>query len=264
VSELDERERAAAAAQDGHGPPPPAPPFSWPVVDAQAVEREVPPPAPPFSWPIPEADDGHEFHHPLDRVTGRLPRRLRIVVDWVVTIVGAIAIVLAIKAFVVNPYRIPSSSMEQTLHCARPAAGCESRFSDRVLANRFIYRFREPDRQEIVVFKTPPEAKAKCGAGGTFVKRIVGLPGETVQIRMRRDLAYVYIDGKALAEPYIERERRDIGPAEQFKVPPGHYFMLGDNRSQSCDSRTWGSVPRENLIGPVFLTYWPPNRISIH
>ena len=99
--------------------------------------------------PPPSASDGtepdaHEFHHPLDRVTGRLPRRLRIAVDWIVTIVGAVAIVLAIKAWVVNPYRIPSSSMEPTLHCARPAPGCESRFSDRVLANRFIYHFRDP------------------------------------------------------------------------------------------------------------------------
>ena len=207
-------------------------------------------------------EEKHEFHHPLDRVTGRLPRRLRIVVDWVVTIVGAIAIVLAIKAWVVNPYRIPSSSMEPTLHCARPAAGCESRFSDRVLANRFIYRFTDPERGDVVVFETPPQARAKCGAGGTFVKRIIGLPGETVQIRLRRGSAYVYIDGRPLQEPYIEPDRRDIGPEERFRVPQGSYFMMGDNRSQSCDSRVWGSVPKENLIGPVFMTYWPPNRIS--
>ena len=225
---------------------------------------EPPPPAPPFSWPQPSAEksEEHEFHHPLDRVTGRLPRRVRIVVDWVVTIVGAIAIVLAIKAWVVNPYRIPSSSMEPTLHCARPAPGCEARFSDRVLANRFIYHFRDPERGEVVVFETPPAAKSKCGAGGTFVKRIVGLPDETVQLRVRQGAAYVYIDGKRLEEPYIEHDRRDIGPDESFKVPAGHYFVMGDNRSQSCDSRVWGSVPRKNLIGPVFMTYWPPQRIS--
>ncbi len=111
------------------------------------------------------------------------------------------------------------------------------------------------------MFETPPRAKVECGAGGTFVKRIIGLPGERVGIRMHRDLAYVYIDGERLPEPYIERERRDIGPAESFVVPPGHYFVMGDNRSQSCDSRIWGSVPEENLIGKVFLTYWPPNRI---
>jgi signal peptidase I len=229
---------------------------------------QPPPPAPPFSWPVPPPggahlqSDHHEFHHPLDRVTGRLPRRLRIAVDWIVTIVGAVAIVLAIKAFVINPYRIPSSSMEATLHCARPAQGCESRFSDRVLANRFIYHLRDPQRGDVVVFETPPAAKAKCGAGGTFVKRIVGLPGETVQIRLRRGAAFVYIDGRRLEEPYIEHDRRDIGPEEKFKVPAASYFVMGDNRSQSCDSRIWGSVPEENLIGKVFMTYWPPQRIS--
>jgi signal peptidase I len=224
-------------------------------------QRPVPPPAPPFSWPTSE-EPKHEFHHPLDRVTGGLPRRLRIAVDWIVTIVGAIAIVLAIKAWVVNPYRIPSSSMEPTLHCARQAAGCEARFSDRVLANRFIYRFRDPERGEVVVFETPPQAKAKCGAGGTFVKRIVGLPGETVGIRLRNGAAFVYINGQRLEEPYIEQDRRDIGPEERFRVPLDHYFVMGDNRAQSCDSRVWGSVPEDNLIVPFCMTYWPPNRIS--
>jgi signal peptidase I len=248
VSEVDERERSPSDEWVLPEPPSPTPP---------------PPPAPPFSWPASEAHSPHhEFHHPLDRVTGGLPRRLRIVVDWVVTIVGAVAIVLAIKAFVVNPYRIPSSSMEPTLHCARAAPGCEARFSDRVLANRFIYHFRDPARGDVIVFETPPSAKAKCGAGGTFVKRIIGLPNETVQIRMRRGSAYVFIDGKRLDEPYIEQDRRDIGPAESFRVPAGHYFVMGDNRSQSCDSRVWGSVPRDNLIGKVFMTYWPPQRIS--
>ena len=114
--------------------------------------------------------------HPCHR--GPAPG-LRVTIDWAVTIIGAIAIVLAIKAWVVNPYRIPSSSMEPTLHCARPNSGCEARFSDRVLANRFIYHLREPARGDIVVFKTPKAAEAKCGAGGTFVKRLVGLPGET-------------------------------------------------------------------------------------
>ena len=129
-----------------------------------------------------------------------------------------------------------------------------------MLANRFIYHFRDPERGEIVVFKTPPQAQAKCGAGGTFVKRIIGLPGETVGMP-RRGAAFVYIDGKRLEEPYIEQDRRDIDPGERFRVPPDHYFVMGDNRSQSCDSRVWGSVPQENLIGQVFMTYWPPNRI---
>jgi signal peptidase I len=232
--------------------------------------RPPPPPAPPFSWPAPppsasdRSDPGaHEFHHPLDRVTGRLPRRLRIAVDWIVTIVGAVAIVLAIKAWVVNPYRIPSSSMEPTLHCAVPGEGCEARFSDRVLANRLVYHFRDPKRGDIIVFNTPARAVQECGAGGTFVKRLIGLPGDLVELRSEGGLSYVYINGKKLAEPYLGEDRRDTRGPDTFPVPEGQYFMMGDNRSQSCDSREWGTVPRKNLIGKVFATYWPPNRISV-
>jgi signal peptidase I len=195
---------------------------------------------------------------PLGRVAPNLPRNVRVVLDWVITIGGAILIVLALKAWVVNPYRIPSSSMEPSLHCARPAPGCEARFSDRVLANRFIYRFRDPKRGEIIVFNTPPEAKLRCGAGGTFVKRLIGLPGETVS---ERD-GIVFIDGQQLNEPYIAPDRRDHQPPQQWHVPKGDYFFMGDNRAQSCDSRVWGPVPRKNLIGEVFFVYWPPNRIG--
>ncbi len=243
---------------DGERPPGEPAIFDWEPPAWPPPSGAAPPQAPPPEEPAPE----HEFHHPLDRVTGRLPRNIRIVVDWVVTIVGAIAIVLAIKAWVVNPYRIPSSSMEPTLHCARPAAGCEARFSDRVLANRFIYHLRDPERGDVVVFETPPQAQSRCGAGGTFVKRIVGLPGERLQIRLRNGAAFVYINGQKLEEPYIEQPRRDIGPEKTYKVPEGHFFVMGDNRSQSCDSRVWGAVPEENLIGKVFMTYWPPQRIS--
>jgi signal peptidase I len=204
----------------------------------------------------------HHSRNPVDRLTRGLPHRWRVTIDWVVTIVGAIAIVLAIKAWVVNPYRIPSSSMEPTLHCARPADGCEAGFSDRVLANRFVYHFREPERGEIVVFETPPAAQARCGAGGTFVKRLVGLPGETIDLRTENGDTYVYVDGRKLEEPYIQLERRSAGEVETFRIPQDHYFMLGDNRTKSCDSREWGTVPRDNLIGKVFATYWPPNRIS--
>jgi len=196
---------------------------------------------------------------PLGRLLPGLPRSVRVVLDWVLTIAGAILIVVALKAWVVNPYRIPSSSMEPTLHCAKPAPGCEARFSDRVLANRFVYHFRSPKRGEIIVFKTPPEAKVRCGAGGTFVKRLIGLPGELVS---ERD-GYVYIDGRRLEEPYLKADRRDHEPPRTWpRIPAGQYFFMGDNRSQSCDSRVWGSVPRANLIGEVFFVYWPPNRLG--
>ena len=196
---------------------------------------------------------------PLGRVAPGLPHGVRVVLDWILTIGGAILIVLALKAWVVNPYRIPSSSMEPTLHCARPANGCVARFSDRVLANRFIYHFRSPKRGEIIVFKTPGD-KPVCSdgkVGETFVKRLIGLPGETVTERN----GSIYIDGKLLLEPYIQAERRDHMNGT-WKVPAGDYFFMGDNRNESCDSRTWGSVPRKNLIGEVFFVYWPPNRIG--
>jgi signal peptidase I len=216
---------------------------------------------PPTSWepqPPPEEDHPHTYN-PVTRATRRLPRGWRITIDWIVTIVGAIAIVLAIKAWVINPYRIPSSSMEPTLHCARPGSGCEARFSDRVLANRFIYHFRKPHRGDIIVFKTPPLAKERCGAGGTFVKRLIALPGETWQEKN----GFVYINGKKLIEPYVKDDRRDTGTSyPQRTIPEGQYFMMGDNRTQSCDSREWGPVPRGNLIGEVFAVYWPPNRIG--
>jgi signal peptidase I len=210
-----------------------------------------------------------QTHNPLDRLFPNLPHGWRVAIDWVVTIVGAVAIVLAIKAWVVNPYRIPSSSMEPTLHCARPAAGCEASTSDRVLANRFIYHFRDPKRGEIVVFTTPPLAKQECGSEGTFVKRLIGLPGEVWEERS----GFVYINGRKLNEPYIQPARRDtqtLGLADlpphgkYTRIPAGYYLMMGDNRNSSCDSRRWGLVPRKNLIGKVFATYWPPGRISFH
>ena len=203
--------------------------------------------------------------NPIVRLTATWPHALRVGIDWVVTIVGAIAIVLAIKAFVVNPYRIPSSSMEPTLHCARPTSGCEARFSDRVLANRFVYRFRDPARGDIVVFNTPTKngvdlAERACGEGGTFVKRLIALPGETWEERN----GIVYINGKKLIEPYVKRDRRDSDTKPKRTIPAGQYFFMGDNRAQSCDSREWGSVPRGNIIGEVFFVYWPPTRIGFH
>jgi signal peptidase I len=209
----------------------------------------------------PRAEQGQDrrVRNPVDYLTRGLPRQWRVAIDWAVTIIGAVLIVIGIKAYIVNPYRIPSSSMEPTLHCARPSQGCEARWSDRVLANRFIYHFRDPKRKEIVVFETPARAKALCGAGGTFVKRLIGLPGD----RWREENGFIFINGRRLDEPYIEDDRRPLNETiPERRIPKDRYLMLGDNRESSCDSRRWGYVPRDNLIGPVFAVYWPPKRIQ--
>ena len=195
---------------------------------------------------------------PLDRLTASLPSPWDTVADWVVTIVVAVAAVLAVKAWVVNPYRIPSSSMEPTLHCAAPGVGCQAESSDRVLANRFIYRFRDPERGDIVVFETPEEAVERCGAGGTFVKRLIGVPGDTIGQRS----GILRVNGEPLEESYVNGGP----PGQDFPertLGPDEYFMMGDNRGQSCDSREWGPVSRDDLIGPVFAVYWPPTRLGL-
>jgi signal peptidase I len=208
------------------------------------------------------------LRNPIDRLTVGLPNSMRVTIDWLVTILGAILIVLAVKQWVINPYRIPSSSMEPTLNCAKPGIGCLASGgllfgSDRVLACRICYELGSPKRGDIVVFNAPPKASI-CDTGegnpGVFVKRLIGLPGDIWEEKG----GYVYINGKKLDEPYVKPGYRNFEqslPAR--KIPPGQYFMMGDNRSGSCDSRMWGTVPRKDLIGKVIATYWPPGRISI-
>jgi signal peptidase I len=194
--------------------------------------------------------------HILDRSLSRLPKGLRTLVDWALTIALAAVAVLIFQAEVGKPYRIPSPSMEPTLHCAKPVSGCEGRVADRVIANRLVYRLHAPRRGEIVVFKAPAQVEAACATEGTFIKRIVGLPGEKVSMRD----GYVFINGIRLDEPYVQRGYRDRESGEWARIPSASYFVLGDNRTMSCDSRRWGVVPRNNIIGRAEVIYWPPNR----
>jgi signal peptidase I len=206
----------------------------------------------------------------LSRPLSRIPQPWRKAVDWLLTIGVAIGVVLVFEAGVAQPYRIPSSSMENTLNCARPGTGCLGSSDDRVLALKLEYDFEAPQRGQIVVFKAPAAATG-CAAGDggtTFVKRLIGLPGETVRENGQGYISIEKAGSKTwvrLKEPYVAVQDR-LSDAAHFNktwhVPRGEYFMMGDNRSGSCDSREWGSVPRANLIGPVVLRYWPPQRIG--
>jgi signal peptidase I len=214
----------------------------------------------------------HGVVNPVERLTAGLPRGYRVTIDWLVTILGALVIVVAIKQWIVNPYRIPSSSMEPTLSCARPAVGCLARGglfdgSDRVLACRVCYDFSAPARGDVVVFTAPPLAASMCGEGGTYVKRLIGLPGDTVHEDRH---GFIWINGRKLDEPYVTTAHREADVRNDpdylgrtWHVPAGRYFFMGDNRGGSCDSRAWGTVLRGSLIGKVIATYWPPTRISI-
>jgi signal peptidase I len=191
------------------------------------------------------------------------------IVELVVIVVVALGLALAIQAWIVKPYRIPSGSMEPTL-----AVG------QRVLVNRIGTHFNKPHVGEIAVFHPPDGAKQEeCGNGTritpggapcakpgakeaseNFIKRVVAGPGDTIKIVE----GHVIRNGKREKDSYI---RPCPGVSEcnfpvAITVPPGHWFMMGDNRGESDDSRFWGPVPTGWIIGGAFATYWPPDRIG--
>ena len=191
-------------------------------------------------------------------------------IELVVTVAIAVALALLIQAFIVKPYRIPSPSMVPTLEVGQ-----------RVLTNRLV---DHPSVGDIVVFHPPKNYSAGCADPGegeyqagqdapaacqvawnqpssqTFIKRVVGLPGDRISIRN----GHVIRNGKREADRYIV----NCGGIEAcnfpqtITVPRGDYYMMGDNRPDSEDSRFWGPVPRSWIIGKAFLTYWPPDRIG--
>ena len=154
----------------------------------------------------------------------------------------AFVLALIIRAFFIQVFWIPSSSMEPTLD-----------IHDRIVVNKVAYHFREPERQEVVVFRqVAPEGSSKRD----LIKRVMGLPGEELEIKN----GIVYIDGKAVEETHpMNRDFSDFGP---ITIPPEAYFVMGDNRPASADSRYWGFLPRENLIGPAFIRIWPLTKFS--
>jgi signal peptidase I len=159
------------------------------------------------------------------------------------SLVVAVVIALFIKAFLFQTYTIPSGSMLDTLL-----------IGDYIIVNRLAYKFSEPGRGDVVVFEYPVEPSKN------FIKRLIGLPGDRIKI-VNKD---VYINGKALDEPYKEVRDRNYYPAtlstrdnvEEFTVPKGKYFMMGDNRDASYDARFWGFISKDMMKGRALFIYW--------
>jgi signal peptidase I len=182
------------------------------------------------------------------------PGRARIILPTA-AVLGAAVLVAFLAGL--KAYSIPSAAMEPTLRCAAPAPGCSAAESDRVAAVRFL-PWINPGRGDLIAFEAPARSLERCGASGTFVKRIVGLPGDRIESRQ----GVVVVNGEEFEESYIEAERRGGADFPPTVVPKGHYFMLGDNRAQSCDSREYGPVSEDNLIARVLVIYWPFSRFG--
>ena len=196
------------------------------------------------------------------------------VVEIVTILVAAVAIAFVVQLVLVKTYRIPSGSMEPTLDIGQ-----------RVLVNRIGMRFGDPSVGDIVVFHPPTGADAQpptCGASNeglgsrracstptgerseqTFIKRVVGVGGDRIQVRD----GHVIRNGRREADGYIRACDPAAGQGCTFEgtitVPEGSFFMMGDNRGESADSRFWGPVPKDWLIGTTIATYWPPKRIGL-
>lgn len=168
--------------------------------------------------------------------------------EWVEPIIIAVILALIIRTFVVQAFKIPTGSMRPTLI-----------EGDRILVNKFIYKFKKPSRGDVIVFIAPEDKKKD------FIKRLVGLPGEGIEIAN----GTLLIDDKATDPGSLIRERYyynrgDFGKEGQvIKVPEDAYYALGDNSISSRDSRYWGFLPKKYLIGKAFLIYWPPTRIRL-
>jgi signal peptidase I len=190
------------------------------------------------------------------------------IVELVTIVAVALGLALFIQWLIVKPFRIPSESMVPTLQIGQ-----------RVLVDRVTFRFGEPERGDVVVFKPPAgsdESPGVCGvrqpsdepcprptpkrSTSNFIKRVVAVGGDRIKVLKGR----VYLNGRLQSEPFI-RPSADCeicNLPHEIRIPKGYFFMMGDNRGESADSRYWGPVPKKWLIGQAFVTYWPPGRIG--
>jgi len=166
-------------------------------------------------------------------------------IEIIQSLVIAGVLAFLIITFVAQSFVVEGSSMEETLQ-----------HGERLIVNKLVYRFSEPDRGEIVVF-TPQGAE-----DNRYIKRIIGLPGDTVYIQEGE----VFVNGEPLEEDYIKEEMREVGESGPFEVPEDSYFVLGDNRNHSADSRfpnLVGYVDRDNIHGRALWVFWPPTEMRL-
>lgn len=170
----------------------------------------------------------------------------RLVTEWVVIILVALGVALVVRTYVAQTFYVPSTSMYPTLKAG-----------DRIVVNKLAFVFGSVQRGDIVVFRRPPAEDCGGPPVPDLVKRVIGLPDETISARGGQ----VYITGKRLSEPWLPHVSStftsNFGPV---KIPAGDYFMMGDNRVSSCDSRMWGPVKRSYIVGKVDVIMWPPSQ----
>ena len=177
----------------------------------------------------------------------RSKRKRRVAIEWTLIIVVAVLASFLVRTFVFQTFYIPSSSMNPTLWKG-----------DRIVVNKLSVEFGTINIGDIVVFKAPPDVAKDCHDAVTdLVKRVIGLPGDRLYSKGNT----IYVNGKPLDQKWtvLPTIGTPIGPTT---VPAGHYFMMGDYHSYSCDSRSWGTVPRSDLIGKVFARIWPLKSIK--
>ncbi|HWC10120.1 MAG TPA: signal peptidase I [Acidimicrobiales bacterium] len=175
----------------------------------------------------------------------RPPSPLRGVLEWVLILVGAVVVAFVIKTFLFQAFYIPSVSMEPTL-----------KVRDRVIVNKLSYDFHDVHRGDIVVFKSPPGEDST--AVKDLIKRVIALPGETVEARDGQ----ILINGQPLKEPYLENGVT-TNQLEPQRVPTGHVWVMGDNRPNSKDSRFFGAISEDLIVGRAFVRVWPIPKLSL-
>jgi signal peptidase I len=215
------------------------------------VQPSTPPGGADGSGPPPdEAPDGGGEGPAPARRKGR----------WIIELVAIVAVALVVaallRAYVVQTFYIPSASMEPTLQ-----------IGDRILVDKLSYHLHGVHRGDIIVFKRPPLEDCGGAPVNDLVKRVVGLPGETVSLQGGQ----VYIDGKKLNEPWISSSvpthpapgDAPYNLTRPYRVPAGQYYLMGDNRPVSCDSRYWGPIPKSLIVGRVVVRVWPISHFKI-